>query len=1026
MNQFKESLGVLRALAILISAILTIPGGRAYADVAPSTGSDSIVVYNDAMEPVRRLANIPTIATCGSASGNSIAIGYYPTESIILLDHQGTPRFVKRLDEKPRRVSGYSDGFVVVTERGIIVDIDLDGKLKEYDTSHRPINAIAHPQQKAFIMVHPTGEITIASIGGQATNHYGSDNAGRNVSIRDIALEDNTNIVALDVIANEIITLDLSLRELRRTPAPFDIKEVTSIFSTSPSLTALFKDQTLVRFFRSDGSTSLHKAKNPITCAVQAGVGTIGLGTSSQSSAGAPSGYMADIDNHRPKLTATCLFAVICYALLGSLAFVYLWRKISARKRLPPAVRETDESPLSGHLSSLSRGAKLFCSLVFLIAIGGVYLSWWACPKVRVFGSLTAWGYYWLGAALSGLSLAYLGHKGLLYRGLACLQPTSRAHRRDFISWVLITLSLAAVFVTHYLIQHGLYPRFVVAAWIAGQVLFVSAFTASYRSPSWSWWERLALLALLSITFVTRVYKWLECPAEIHFDFGTISIEAVSLLYDNWDSLFDLRAGQTIARVWLLQMAASMWLFGIHEWATRLPSVIWMMGLVWACYLLGRETVSRRFGFIFGVLTIAQHNLLAYSRLPYVTESTAPFVFCLYYCCRGIKRNSLRDWSIAGMWAGWSMMTVRNFTPFPFIGAAILLCFCLFHLRVLWSQKTNLLVMAVAATVAFSPYYYFYTHAQHLSFRLAGASPLLSNLQINTDLSVWKNQMSAAFGAILRYPDRVLWPSESSDPICLALTGSFFGAGLIILLVRARSLATPVALCSMAVSIALGSGFIEGPPTYYHHFVGLVFVMYVVAIPLECLSQIVAAMRFKSLRLILGLGVFGATALAAQEQVRPFINFCGWSTHNGWNSLESRHVYSVLSERLLRRRNNIFVMVGYPQKAASFGHANCSIFYGQFSERHEVVSPMRTYLPIRPGSRSKSLEFLAFFESEYLDEIRKAYPGGIDETILYNFGQQKIFSYTVPAQQVVSTYEQSLSTGAFLDKEHYELIPQSH
>ena len=151
--------------------------------------------------------------------------------------------------------------------------------------------------------------------------------------------------------------------------------------------------------------------------------------------------------------------------------------------------------------------------------------------------------------------------------------------------------------------------------------------------------------------------------------------------------------------------------------------------------------------------------------------------------------------------------------------------------------------MITSMVVVFSPHYYFYAVGQHLSYRLSGISPLLSGARLNTDLAVWQAQMEAAFGAILRLPDRPPWPSESSDPICMAITGSLFGAGLVFLTLRMRTIATPLALLSMIGSIGLGSGFISNPPSYYHHFVGIVFVMFIVAVPLECLLQSVAALR---------------------------------------------------------------------------------------------------------------------------------------------------------------------------------------
>jgi hypothetical protein len=117
-------------------------------------------------------------------------------------------------------------------------------------------------------------------------------------------------------------------------------------------------------------------------------------------------------------------------------------------------------------------------------------------------------------------------------------------------------------------------------------------------------------------------------------------------------------------------------------------------------------------------------------------------------------------------------------------------------------------------------------------------------------------------------------------------------------------------------------------------------------------------------------------------------------------------------------------MVAYPKKTADFHHANCSIFYGQFSERHEIVNPIGTYLPIRPSAQPKPVEFMSLDNPEYLDQVKKAYPGGVEETISFAFGRSTLYTYTVQPEQVATTYTTSLSTGALLDREHYGLTPQ--
>jgi hypothetical protein len=1021
------NIGALRLIFAACSLVLFQQSTRA--EAPPVGGPDSIVIYNEALQPVQRLANLPPFTTCTKGPGTAFALGSPLLQSLVLVNNSGNPE--KRIDlyGPPQRISAHSDGYLVVTHRGTAADVSLEGTIRRELGGARIVNAVALPGKQGFVVVRTSGEVELISWEGKVAARYASDTAGRPVSIKDIAIDGQNSVVALDAGTNELITLDEALRETRRTPLTFAVKDITSIQAGYPLVVALYADKSLIRTVSSDGTSTLYRTDAPITCALGLQNKTIALGTTSSNVVYIPYGANAALDTELPALTGTSLFAIICYALIGAFGLVFCVKRWSPRQhRWGPL-----NPPLSGDVSgggdppltAVRHVSWALCLFSIFAAIGGLVLSWHSYPELRATGSLNSWGKYWLGALISATALFLLGRKAALYKGLVAPTVPATFKARGSISWVLVSLSLCSVAVIHYLIPNHMEPAWIISTWIAGQVFILCAFSRPDRRIRWTPGEWAGVAILLAATVATRVYKWTECPPNIHFDFGSTAEEAVMILLKDWYPLFELRAGQTIGRAWLVQMAGGIWLFGLHEWVIRLPSLVWSVGLTLSCYLLGRQTFSHRFGLIFGGLVIAQHNLLAYSRLPYVTESTAPFIFCLYFLSRGIHTNALRDWAFAGAWAGWSMMTVRTFTTFPAIGAALFLFFCIFHLRAIWRNIANILVMTVSMVVVFSPHYYFYAASEHLSYRLGGVSPLMPNYKLSTDLSLWMAQMGAAFGAILRLPDRPPWPSESLDPICMAITGSLFGAGLLFLLAKRRSTATPIALIAMVGSIGLGSGFLTNPPSYYHHFVGIVFVMFIVAVPLECLLQAVGTVRNRALSGIFAVMLVGACGLAVYEQVRPFLSFCAFAFDDKGDAASPHNVYSLLSKHLLSHRTNRFVMLADPQKGPEIHHSNCSIFYGQFSERHEITTPIRNYLPMRPTPQRQAVEFMTLFRIEELEEVKKMYPGGVEATLFFDSGRGKISSYTVGPEQIKSVYENSLSTGALLDKDYYSLRPVS-
>jgi hypothetical protein len=370
------------------------------------------------------------------------------------------------------------------------------------------------------------------------------------------------------------------------------------------------------------------------------------------------------------------------------------------------------------------------------------------------------------------------------------------------------------------------------------------------------------------------------------------------------------------------------------------------------------------------------------------------------------------------------MMTVRQFTTFPFIGTAIFLYCAVVHWRSMWRHLLHVVVMILAVVITFSPYYPFYTRSQHLGYRLAGVSPLWKGDSFNPDLRVWFDQFSAAFGGILRYPDRASWPMETLSPTCLAITGALFACGLLILLVRYRSLAAPVALFSMSVSIALGSAFLAHPPSFYHQFVGIVFVMYVVAVPLEGYFEAAGMVRWRFLRWPLTLCCVGLLSLSVHEQVQPLITYCAAPLNQKGIPQRNMNVYSVLSKEMIAHRHDRFVSVSYGDGVYDFHHSNLNLFYGQLSERHDVRTPILAYLPLRPTAQPRAVRFVMIdgFAGE-LAKIQQIYPVGTVEKFSYNFGQSELLIYSVRAEDAQAVYEEAQRSGKGWDRNFYALTP---
>jgi hypothetical protein len=228
----------------------------------------------------------------------------------------------------------------------------------------------------------------------------------------------------------------------------------------------------------------------------------------------------------------------------------------------------------------------------------------------------------------------------------------------------------------------------------------------------------------------------------------------------------------------------------------------------------------------------------------------------------------------------------------------------------------------------------------------------------------------------------------------------------------------------MAGSIALGSAFLDNPPSYYHQFVGILLVMFVVAVPLELLSEVARHIRWRSVRLGLAVGVGSLVAMASYEQLSPFLRYCATAVNAEGKSVPKYSIQSFFSRYMLEHHDRRFVGVASADKPLEWGHPNISIFYGQFSERHEIHSPVSSYLPLRATVEPHDVDFILRADNvDGLAAVKKVYPSGTESQELAAYGQVTLVIYTVPYSEVLRIYEASLSSGDGFDRAYFSLSP---
>ncbi len=135
-------------------------------------------------------------------------------------------------------------------------------------------------------------------------------------------------------------------------------------------------------------------------------------------------------------------------------------------------------------------------------------------------------------------------------------------------------------------------------------------------ASEWSWigtarWEQATLVGLLILGVSLRVYAL--AGQSFWFDEAITTNAAVATLETGRPTF---PSGYTYWRAFphTIVVSASLFVFGISEWAARLPSVIFGGGSILATYWLGREVGGRRVGLLAaGLLTVATWEI-AWSR----------------------------------------------------------------------------------------------------------------------------------------------------------------------------------------------------------------------------------------------------------------------------------------------------------------------------------------------------------------------------------------------------------------------------
>jgi 4-amino-4-deoxy-L-arabinose transferase-like glycosyltransferase len=312
-----------------------------------------------------------------------------------------------------------------------------------------------------------------------------------------------------------------------------------------------------------------------------------------------------------------------------------------------------------------------------------------------------------------------------------------------------------------------------------------NVFTASDRREPWSRVELAALLAVLGIALIFRVYQLDFLPAGAQHDEVFDSGFALSIVHGARPIFFDANGGVPVLFMYL--MAPAIALFGRTLLVARAVAVACgLLGLV-VSYLLLRRLLGRAVALLASAAMAVSFWHLFSSRTA-LEPITVPLIggLAFYLLWRGLTSGRAITLALAGAVLGLSLYTYHSGPLIPLTVAAFAIYLLVAHRQLFVKRFRGLALCALVALVVTAPMaYHLLTDTEASSSRVRD---LAGNLEAARDGDL-RPVASGAFSVVGMFG----WQGDpewrynlAGRPVFDPLGAALFYAGFLIALWRAR------------------------------------------------------------------------------------------------------------------------------------------------------------------------------------------------------------------------------------------------
>ncbi|RJP31345.1 MAG: hypothetical protein C4527_07790 [Candidatus Omnitrophota bacterium] len=514
------------------------------------------------------------------------------------------------------------------------------------------------------------------------------------------------------------------------------------------------------------------------------------------------------------------------------------------------------------------------------------------------------------------------------------------------------------------------------------------------QSPASEYWANMSVLVVILLSICLYFIGMTSIPPDVHGDEGEVALYGIGARDSgNWNIFTP--GWYDIPNLFFLIPGWGMWLFGDNLFGLRMVSSLIGVGTIPIFYLLARRLMLPVPAAIAAFLLATSTYMIHFCRMGVgYNQATFFTVIVLYFLIRGVQDGDGRSLCLAGVTSGLGFLSYQ--------ATQLLGPLCLFTLGLLFVLRgidfrrawQGAIVYLLSFWMSFSPIVGNHLANPETTFARVNSVSFFSEYgrtrirydypHAETNLEILKNQFERSFLGTITYADRSPFFTNDKyggmlDPIPAIL----FTAGCMVFLLTFKNPVAWLLLSWMVVTIFAGSVMTNSAPGY-QRLTGAIPYLVLIAAPVlhGILQPLSRAFRWSPRARAAMLCSIAAVLLLTSVD-RYFHKIMALPQFTDDSTRVARYIEQGGSHRY----TYLFPEHFYLQ----YGNIR---FLAPFAKGENVTKP-EEFLKRKITKRGPVAFVLIRQHRKWINELRRLYPGGREETHYNRIGKDAFTTYEV-------------------------------